>query len=87
MSQARFPVGKAILELPAGMLDDDAGDYLGTAAKEVFTHTQAIDVVLGILSESVSSWTLLLVVSVYVGCVVQILHAHLWIYITTRTPL
>ena len=26
------------MELPAGMLDDDAGDFVGTAAREVYTH-------------------------------------------------
>lgn len=33
--QARVPVGRAIKELPAGMLDEDAGDFSGAAAKEV----------------------------------------------------
>lgn len=33
--QARVPVGRLILELPAGMLDDDSGDFLGTAVREV----------------------------------------------------
>lgn len=33
--QARVPVGRTIMELPAGMLDDDAGDFVGTAAREV----------------------------------------------------
>ncbi|GAQ78439.1 Nucleoside diphosphate-sugar hydrolase of the MutT (NUDIX) family [Klebsormidium nitens] len=33
--QARVPVGRALKELPAGMLDDDEGDFSGTAAKEV----------------------------------------------------
>jgi ADP-sugar diphosphatase len=33
--QARVPVGRTILELPAGMLDDDDGDFVGTAAREV----------------------------------------------------
>ncbi|KAH9549214.1 hypothetical protein CY35_10G007400 [Sphagnum magellanicum] len=32
--QARVPVGRTILELPAGMLDDDDGDFVGTAARE-----------------------------------------------------
>jgi hypothetical protein len=36
--QARVPVGRTIMELPAGMLDDDAGDFVGTAAREVHTH-------------------------------------------------
>lgn len=26
------------MELPAGMLDDDAGDFVGTAAREVHIH-------------------------------------------------
>lgn len=33
--QARVPTGKLILELPAGMLDDDEGDFVGTAVREV----------------------------------------------------
>ena len=33
--QARVPVGRAILELPAGMMDEDVGDFVGTAAREV----------------------------------------------------
>ncbi|KAH7297363.1 hypothetical protein KP509_26G066700 [Ceratopteris richardii] len=33
--QARVPVGRVLLELPAGMLSDDAGDFVGTAAQEV----------------------------------------------------
>uniref|UniRef100_A0A5B7B0C8 Nudix hydrolase domain-containing protein n=1 Tax=Davidia involucrata TaxID=16924 RepID=A0A5B7B0C8_DAVIN len=33
--QARVPVGRLILELPAGMLDDDKGDFVGTAVREV----------------------------------------------------
>eukprot|EP00897_Mesotaenium_endlicherianum_P009047 jgi/Mesen1/8170/ME000438S07270 len=37
--QARVPVGRAILELPAGMLDDDKGDFVGTAAREVEEET------------------------------------------------
>ncbi|XP_057854217.2 nudix hydrolase 14, chloroplastic isoform X3 [Cryptomeria japonica] len=37
--QARVPVGKTILELPAGMLDDDKGDFVGTAAREVEEET------------------------------------------------
>ena len=40
--QARVPVGKAILELPAGMLDDEAGDFVGTAAREVCSGTSAL---------------------------------------------
>eukprot|EP00271_Cylindrocystis_brebissonii_P021540 TRINITY_DN7764_c0_g1_i1.p1 TRINITY_DN7764_c0_g1~~TRINITY_DN7764_c0_g1_i1.p1 ORF type:complete len:274 (-),score=55.71 TRINITY_DN7764_c0_g1_i1:1238-2059(-) len=37
--QARVPVGRAILELPAGMLDDGEGDFVGTAAREVEEET------------------------------------------------
>ncbi|KAL8536936.1 hypothetical protein ACS0TY_012212 [Phlomoides rotata] len=33
--QVRVPVGKLVLELPAGMLDDDNGDIVGTAVCEV----------------------------------------------------
>jgi hypothetical protein len=33
--QARVPIGKFILELPAGMLDDEKGDFVGTAVREV----------------------------------------------------
>lgn len=33
--QVRVPVGRFILELPAGMLDDDKGDFVGTAVREV----------------------------------------------------
>lgn len=33
--QVRVPVGRVILELPAGMLDDDKGDFVGTAVREV----------------------------------------------------
>ncbi|KAH6755766.1 nudix hydrolase-like protein 14 [Perilla frutescens var. hirtella] len=32
--QVRVPVGKLMLELPAGMLDDDKGDIVGTAVQE-----------------------------------------------------
>uniref|UniRef100_A0A9I9CLY0 Nudix hydrolase domain-containing protein n=1 Tax=Cucumis melo TaxID=3656 RepID=A0A9I9CLY0_CUCME len=32
---AIVPVGKLMLELPAGMLDDDKGDFVGTAVREV----------------------------------------------------
>lgn len=34
--KARVPVGRIILELPAGMLDDDKGDFVGTAVREVY---------------------------------------------------
>lgn len=33
--KVRVPVGRIILELPAGMLDDDKGDFVGTAVREV----------------------------------------------------
>ncbi|XP_044487657.1 nudix hydrolase 14, chloroplastic isoform X1 [Mangifera indica] len=33
--QVRVPTGRLILELPAGMLDDDKGDFVGTAIREV----------------------------------------------------
>ncbi|KAK1564771.1 hypothetical protein Q3G72_011289 [Acer saccharum] len=33
--QVRVPTGRVILELPAGMLDDDKGDFVGTAVREV----------------------------------------------------
>ncbi|KAA8522316.1 hypothetical protein F0562_012989 [Nyssa sinensis] len=33
--QVRVPIGRLILELPAGMLDDDKGDFVGTAVREV----------------------------------------------------
>lgn len=35
MLKVRVPVGKLMLELPAGMLDDDKGDFVGTAVREV----------------------------------------------------
>lgn len=35
MFKVRVPVGRVILELPAGMLDDDKGDFVGTAVREV----------------------------------------------------
>lgn len=35
MIQGRVPAGKMLLELPAGMLDDDKGDFVGTAVREV----------------------------------------------------
>ncbi|KAL8244870.1 hypothetical protein R6Q59_011128 [Mikania micrantha] len=37
--QVRVPVGRSILELPAGMLDDDVGDIFGTALREVEEET------------------------------------------------
>ncbi|KAL5815312.1 hypothetical protein ACOSQ3_026100 [Xanthoceras sorbifolium] len=33
--QVRVPTGRVVLELPAGMLDDDKGDFVGTAVREV----------------------------------------------------
>lgn len=33
--KVRVPVGKLVLELPAGMLDDENGDIVGTAVREV----------------------------------------------------
>ncbi|PKU73108.1 nudix hydrolase 14, chloroplastic [Dendrobium catenatum] len=37
--QVRVPVGKLILELPAGMVDDEGGDVVGTAVREVEEET------------------------------------------------
>ncbi|GAB4856963.1 Nudix hydrolase 14, chloroplastic [Ancistrocladus abbreviatus] len=37
--QVRVPTGRLVLELPAGMLDDDKGDFVGTAAREVEEET------------------------------------------------
>ncbi|CAN0841667.1 Nudix hydrolase 14, chloroplastic [Linum grandiflorum] len=37
--QVRVPTGKLVLELPAGMLDDDKGDFVGTAVREVEEET------------------------------------------------
>ncbi|KAL7171451.1 hypothetical protein ACSBR2_036159 [Camellia fascicularis] len=37
--KARVPVGRLILELPAGMLNGDNGDFVGTAVKEVEEET------------------------------------------------
>ncbi|XP_054824513.1 nudix hydrolase 14, chloroplastic isoform X2 [Prosopis cineraria] len=37
--QARVPTGRILLELPAGMLDDDKGDFVGTAVREVEEET------------------------------------------------
>ncbi|KAB1217137.1 Nudix hydrolase 14, chloroplastic [Morella rubra] len=37
--QVRVPIGRLILELPAGMLDDEKGDFVGTAAREVEEET------------------------------------------------
>ncbi|VFQ66340.1 unnamed protein product [Cuscuta campestris] len=37
--QVRVPVGRLILELPAGMLDEDNGDFGGTAVREVEEET------------------------------------------------
>lgn len=38
MFKPRVPVGKLILEIPAGMIDDKAGDIIGTAVREVMTN-------------------------------------------------
>lgn len=35
MCKVRVPTGRFVLELPAGMLDDDKGDFVGTAVREV----------------------------------------------------
>lgn len=35
MCKVRVPVGKIIFELPAGMIDDEKGDVIGTAVREV----------------------------------------------------
>ncbi|XP_062074156.1 nudix hydrolase 14, chloroplastic [Humulus lupulus] len=37
--QVRVPIGRLVLELPAGMLDDDEGDIVGTAVREVEEET------------------------------------------------
>ncbi|KAJ0555579.1 putative ADP-sugar diphosphatase [Helianthus annuus] len=37
--QVRVPVGRPVLELPAGMLDDNVGDIFGTALREVEEET------------------------------------------------
>ena len=37
MSKVRVPTGRLVLELPAGMLDADKGDFVGTAVREVFS--------------------------------------------------
>lgn len=37
--QVRVPVGRPVLELPAGMLDDNGGDVAGTAIREVEEET------------------------------------------------
>ncbi|OAY59916.1 nudix hydrolase 14, chloroplastic [Manihot esculenta] len=37
--QVRVPIGRLVLELPAGMLDDDKGDFVGTAVREVEEET------------------------------------------------
>ncbi|CAN6166419.1 unnamed protein product [Urochloa humidicola] len=37
--QVRVPIGKFVLELPAGMLDDEKGDFIGTAVREVEEET------------------------------------------------
>ncbi|KAF2313187.1 hypothetical protein GH714_009689 [Hevea brasiliensis] len=35
----RVPTARLVLELPAGMLDDDKGDFVGTAVREVEEET------------------------------------------------
>lgn len=37
--KVRVPVGRPILELPAGMLDENVGDIFGTALREVEEET------------------------------------------------
>ncbi|GMH09460.1 hypothetical protein Nepgr_011301 [Nepenthes gracilis] len=37
--QVRVPAGRLVLELPAGMLDDNKGDFVGTAVREVEEET------------------------------------------------
>ncbi|KAJ6703673.1 UDP/ADP-SUGAR PYROPHOSPHATASE [Salix viminalis] len=37
--QVRVPTGRLVLELPAGMLDADKGDFVGTAVREVEEET------------------------------------------------
>ncbi|CAN6208906.1 unnamed protein product [Urochloa humidicola] len=37
--QVRVPIGKFVLELPAGMLDDEKGDFVVTAVREVEEET------------------------------------------------
>ncbi|BBN11329.1 ADP-sugar diphosphatase [Marchantia polymorpha subsp. ruderalis] len=37
--QARVPVGRTLMELPAGMLDSEDGDFVGTAAREIEEET------------------------------------------------
>ncbi|KAI7731055.1 hypothetical protein M8C21_014422 [Ambrosia artemisiifolia] len=37
--QVRVPVGRPVLELPAGMMDDNVGDIFGTALREVEEET------------------------------------------------
>ncbi|CAL5036469.1 unnamed protein product [Urochloa decumbens] len=38
-TKVRVPIGKFVLELPAGMLDDEKGDFVGTAVREVEEET------------------------------------------------
>ena len=35
LSKVRVPTGRLVMELPAGMLDEDKGDFVGTAVREV----------------------------------------------------
>jgi len=41
-NQPRIPIGKCFTEVPAGMLDDNAGTFIGTAAKEMQEETGII---------------------------------------------
>lgn len=44
MFKVRVPVGRLILELPAGMLDDDKGAFVGTAVREVSFSLQLLSI-------------------------------------------
>ncbi|XP_062112707.1 nudix hydrolase 14, chloroplastic-like, partial [Humulus lupulus] len=37
--QVRVPIGRLVLELPAGMLDDDEGDIVGTEVRDALQST------------------------------------------------
>lgn len=37
-SKVRVPTGRLVLELPAGMLDADKGDFVGTAVREAYFY-------------------------------------------------
>jgi len=56
--QARVPVGRTILELPAGMLDDDDGDLVGTPAREVQCSILLSEILISYCICSVSSFDL-----------------------------